>query len=297
MERLLGQLIGPLREALTGVLTADLQEIRLRLGQMVQLRGVQGEVALPLMWGEKEMQAQLMMFTENSLYAFEEQVRQGFVTLAGGHRVGICGQAWYDAGRLAGFRDISSMNVRVAREVRGVSRAFWPYVVGTGRVRRCLIAAGPGVGKTTLLRDLARVLADGLAGVRPQNVGIADERQEIAAVVRGRPMLDVGGRCDVVSGCGKAEALGMLLRTMAPDVLITDEIGTAADAAALRDALNGGVAVLASAHAADYAELLARPYIGELLLAGYFERVILPMRRGNVLMPGAVYDEDGERLV
>lgn len=275
----------------------DVQELRLRLGQRVRVRRVAAEQALPLEWDEALMQAQLMRFTENSLYAYEEQLRQGFVTLPGGHRVGLCGRAWYSAGQMAGLRDISSMNVRVARAVPGVAQAFWPLVVDAGRVRRCLIAAGPGVGKTTLLRDLARGLADGVAGVPAQNVGIADERQELAAAYMGRAMLPVGARCDVISGCAKADALVMLLRCMAPDVLVTDEIGTAADACALRDALNCGVAVLASAHAADYAELLGRPALADLLLAGYFERVIFVERRGAALLPRAVYDSNGERLI
>lgn len=297
LERLL---IEPLRQELADCERAEmptgLQEIRLRLGEPVRLRCAAGERELALGWGEEQMQAQLMRFTENSLYAYDEQVRRGFITLPGGHRVGLCGQAWYDAGRLAGLRDICSMNVRVAREVPGVGEAFLPYVVAEGRVRRTLIAAAPGVGKTTLLRDLARLLAEGAGGLPPQNVGIADERMEIAAQFHGRCGLDLGSRTDVISACDKAEALMMLLRSMAPDVLITDEIGTAADVAALRGALNCGVAVLASAHAADYAELLARPLLGELVLGGYFERVILPKRCQNRLLVGAVYDGNGERL-
>lgn len=276
---------------------SDLQEIRLRLGRQVRLVGAGGEVGLPLIWNEELQGRQLMMFTESSLYAFDEQVRQGFIALPGGHRVGLCGVAWYEGEGLGGFRDIGSMNVRVAREVKGVARPFLPYVISGGRVRRTLIAAPPGVGKTTLLRDLARLLSEGAAGIAPQNVGIADERQEIAAVYRGVPMLDIGGRCDVISGCVKAQALTMLLRSMSPDVLITDEIGTAADAAALREALNSGVAVLASAHADGYAELLARASLGELVLGGYFERVIFVRRQGGGLLPSAVYDEVGERLL
>lgn len=275
----------------------DLQEIRLRLGQPVRLRRARREQDLPLLWQEEQQQNQLMLFTENSLYAFEEQVRQGFITLPGGHRAGLCGTAWYDEGRLAGFRDIASINLRIAREIPGVARPLLPYIISGGRVRRTLLAAPPGVGKTTLLRDLARLLAEGEAGIAAQNVGIADERQELAAVYAGRPALDLGSRCDVISGCAKALAVAMLLRTMSPDVIITDEIGSAADAAALQEALNAGVSVLASAHAAAYDELLARPSLKELLLGGYFERVILPERRGGRLAVRAVYDESGVRLL
>lgn len=298
IKALLALLILPLREQVAKCAALDtLQEVRLRCGQPVRLRTAQGEHTLPLIWGKDEQQSQLMLFTENSLYAFEEQVKQGFITLPGGHRVGLAGEAWYNGGNLAGFRDISCLNLRVAREVVGAAEPFLPYVVGGGRVKRTLIAAPPGVGKTTLLRDLARRLAEGVPGLVPQNIGIADERQEIAAVYMGQPMLNVGSRSDVISGCGKALALGMLLRSMAPDVLITDEIGTPADAAALQDALNCGVAVVASAHAAEYAELLARPVLKGLLLGGYFERVILPERRGGRLLPHAIYDGNGERLL
>lgn len=276
---------------------SDLQEVRLRVGFPVRAILAGGERTLPLLWQERQQQSQLMLFTENSLYAFEEQVRQGFITLPGGHRVGLCGVAWYDEGRLAGFRDIGSMNLRIARELHGAAEAILPYIIGGGRVRRTLLAAPPGVGKTTLLRDLARVLSEGLAGIAPLNIGIADERQELAAVYGGRPALDLGGRCDVVSGCAKALAVNMLLRTMSPNVIITDEIGSAADAAALQEALNAGVSVLASAHAAEYDELLARPSLRELIMGGYFERIILPERRGGRLAPRAVYDEGGVRLL
>ena len=233
---------------------ADLQEIHLRLGQPVRLLAAGREQTVPLVWQEEQQQAQLMLFTENSFYAFDEQVRQGFITLPGGHRVGLCGLAWYDEGRLGGFRDICALNLRVAREIPGVAVPLLPYIADGGRVRRTLLAAPPGVGKTTLLRDLARLFSEGAAGLAPLNIGVADERQELAAVYAGRPALDLGSRCDVISGCAKARAVSILLRAMSPRVIITDEIGSAADAEALQEALNAGVSVLASAHAATYDE-------------------------------------------
>ncbi|MBQ2888466.1 MAG: stage III sporulation protein AA [Firmicutes bacterium] len=296
-QRLLGQLLPELATAVRQAADlAAVQEIRLRTGWPVRLRLLDRELTLDLIWRREQQEQQLMLFLDNSVYAFEEQLRQGFVTLAGGHRVGLVGQAWYADGRLGGFRDICSQNIRIARELPGVAKPLLPYIICRGRVLRTLLAAPPGVGKTTLLRDLVRMLADGEAGISPLNVGVADERMELAAVFNGQAQLNVGSRCDVISGCEKASAVQILLRVMGPQVVVTDEIGSREDAAALAEALNAGVSVLASAHAADYDELLGRPWLGDLLRQGFFERVIFPRRKGGVLLPAVVYDADGVRL-
>ncbi len=165
-----------------------------------------------------------------------------------------------------------------------------------GRVLRTLLAAPPGVGKTTLLRDLVRSLAEGEAGLPPLNIGLADERMEIAAAVDGVPQLAVGSRCDVISACGKAQAVMILLRSMGPQLVVTDEIGSEEDCQALAAALNAGVSVLASAHGGSRAELLARPWLGDLLREGFFERLLLLKRIGGRLLPAAVYDKQGRAL-
>ena len=143
-----------------------------------------------------------------------------------------------------------------------------------GRVLRTLIAAPPGVGKTTLLRDLVRSLAEGEAGLPPLNIGLADERMEIAAAVEGVPQLAVGSRCDVISACGKAQAVMILLRSMGPQLVVTDEIGSQEDCQALA----------------------ARPWLGDLLREGFFERLLLLKRLGARLLPAAVYDKRGQSL-
>lgn len=296
-ETLLHGLLPELAAAISGAAAADLQEIRLRVGRPVRLTLAAGEQTLPLVWTVDLQQRQLMRLLDNSVYAYEEQLKQGFITLPGGHRVGLIGEAWYDEGRLGGFRDICSLNVRVAREVIGAAAPFWPWVISRGRVLRTLLAAPPGVGKTTLLRDMVRQLSDGAAGIAPLNIGVADERMELGAVCGGEPQLDLGSRTDIISACDKARAVAILLRSMGPQLVVTDEIGSAADAQALSDALNAGVGVLASAHAASYGELLARPHLGELAAAGFFERVIFPVRRGGGVFPGAVYDGQGVRLL
>lgn len=277
-----------------------LQEIRLRIGQPVRLRLAAGERTLPLLWQQDWQERQLMLFLHNSVYAYEEQLRQGFVTLPGGHRVGLVGEAWFTEGELRGFKHIASLNIRLARAVPGVAKPFLPYIVGGGRVLRTLLAAPPGVGKTTLLRDLVRILAEGEAGLPPLNIGLADERMEIAAAVDGCPQLPVGSRCDVISACSKAQAVMILLRSMGPQLVVTDEVGSQADCEALAAALNAGVSVLASAHGGSLEELLARPWLGDLLREGFFERLLLLKREPagllTALAPAAVYDGQGRQL-
>ncbi len=274
-----------------------LQEIRLRVAQPVRLCLAAGERTLPLRWAAALQEQQLRLFLQNSVYAYEEQLKQGFVTLPGGHRVGLVGEAWFADGRLGGFKQLASMNIRLARALPGVAKPFLPYILAGGRVLRTLLAAPPGVGKTTLLRDLVRTLAEGEAGIAPLNIGLADERMEIAAVADGVPQLDVGSRCDVISACGKAQAVMILLRSMGPQVVVTDEVGSREDCQALCAALNAGVAVLASAHGGSREELLARPWLGDLLRQGFFERLLLLKRAGGRLLPAAVYDAGGRALL
>lgn len=297
-----------LRELLTPALSAalaesralpwdKLQEIRLRVGQPVRLCLATGERTLALRWSVALQEQQLRLFLHNSVYAYEEQLKQGFVTLAGGHRVGLVGEAWFVDGRLGGFKHLASMNIRLARSLPGVAKPFLPYIIAGGRVLRTLLAAPPGVGKTTLLRDLVRTLSEGEAGIAPLNIGLADERMEIAAAADGVPQLDVGSRCDVISACGKAQAVMILLRSMGPQLVVTDEVGSREDCQALCAALNAGVSVLASAHGGSREELLARPWLGDLLRQGFFERVLLLTRTGGRLLPAAVYDARGQALL
>lgn len=209
-----------------------------------------------------------------SVYAVEEELRQGFVTIEGGHRVGICGTAVMKSGEITYIKYISALNIRVAKQAVGSSKDVIPIIYDKF-ARNTLIVSPPGCGKTTLLRDIARVL-----GSR-YKIGIADERSEIAASYMGVPQTDVGEKTVVMDLCPKAKAINMLVRTMGVELIITDEIGTPEDVCAVKNAFNSGVKVIASAHGYCVSDITGHPHLSELTERG-FQRVITLSRRFGV---------------
>ncbi|ASA23136.1 stage III sporulation protein AA [Paenibacillus donghaensis] len=224
----------------------------------------------------------LDLISNHSLYTMEEELRKGFITIPGGHRIGLAGRTVLSGGGVEHLRDITGFNVRIAREVPGVADGVLPYLLDRGRQRimHTLILSPPQHGKTTLLRDLARQISSGDPSPREQGrpglkVGIVDERSEIAGSRRGIPAFDVGPRTDVLDGCPKAEGMMMMIRSLSPDVIIADELGRREDADAVTEALNAGISVVASAHGKEVTELLRRPGLGGLLEQKMFERYVI----------------------
>ncbi|MFO7265096.1 MAG: stage III sporulation protein AA [Bacillota bacterium] len=284
--------IASLIERLPAALVSDLKEIRLRVGRPVVVTdrrgrgwfvGPHGPAADPLdaaTFRQEDAAEFLQIISRSSVYALEEEFRQGFVTLPGGHRVGLCGEVAVADGRPRTLRHVGSFTVRVAREVPGAADAVLPKVApGGASPRHTLVISPPGGGKTTLLRDLARQLA-----ARWQ-VAVIDERSEIAACWHGVPQLDVGPCTDVLDRCPKAAGVMQVLRGMAPQVIITDEIGRPEDAAALLEAMNAGVAVVASAHGSSLEEVAARPALRALFDPCGFDVVVV---LGGARAPGTV---------
>ncbi len=260
-----------LREAV-GSLPADLTELRLRPGRPVQLiRMNSGEirgaaVSAPL------IAAAAQSLAGHSLYAREEELRAGFFTIEGGCRVGVCGRMTAEDGRIVRMTHVGSVCVRIAREVKGAADEVMAGLYKEDGPVSALIVSPPGLGKTTMLRDIARQLSDGTDGRRGLRVGMADERGELAGCVMGVPTLDVGLRTDVMDGCPKKAGMELLIRAMSPEVIVTDELGHAGDTEAVADAIRCGVKVIASVHAADEEE--AKRRLGEGLM-GMFERTVV----------------------
>lgn len=228
---------------------------------------------------ESELRKTVLLLSDSSFYAVEEELRRGYITLPGGHRAGLCGRAVLAAGAVKTLKDISAVNIRIARPIIGLAAPLLPRLIdGNGRLRHTLIVSEPRGGKTTLLRDLTRVVSDG-EGVRPLRVGVIDERSELAAMRGGIPQLPIGIRSDVMDGCPKAEGINMLLRSMGPEALVCDEIGRPEDAAAIMEAVNGGVKMLCSAHGASAEEIMSRPVLSQLIKQRAFERIVLLSRR------------------
>ena len=282
-EQAAGVLPGPLRRSLYALgpdRLCTLEELRLRWGfpMTALLPGGEVETGGPPV-GEDELRQVVENATQSSAHTALDRVRQGFVTLRGGHRVGLCGTVVKKDGQIVTLRELSSLSIRVARAVEGLASPLLPQLMEDGHFLSTLILAPPGAGKTTLLRDLVRALSDGEGGT-PLRLAVADERGEIAALWRGEPQLYIGRHTDVLDGCAKAEGLSILIRGMNPQVAAVDEITRPEDARAVIEAAGCGVALIATAHGAGVDDLSRRPVYRELLSAGVFRRLIVLERRG-----------------
>lgn len=234
----------------------------------------------------------LEICSRHSLYAYEREIGQGFLTIRGGHRVGIAGKAVVEDGRVKTVRDISSLNIRVAHEVKGCAEHVLPYLMDGKTFLDTLLISPPGAGKTTLLRDLIRELSCGGTWGAGRNVSVVDERSEIAACFGGIAQCDLGPRTDVMDGCPKSEGMLMMLRSMAPQVLAVDEAGGEGEIQAMKYGMNCGCRILATVHGADIGDIMKRPVWRELAVEKVFSRYVV--LTGNP-KPGTIveiYDED-----
>ena len=258
------------------------EELRLRSGQKMSLLGPEGETSIseePVTG--QDLQAVLDRATEFSAYRCAGSIRQGYVTVRGGCRVGICGTAVLRGGEIATVGELSSLSIRIARAALGVAKDVYPKLWSEGSFESTLILSPPGGGKPTLLRDLIRCLSKGSQTHPALRVAVVDERGEIAAARGGCAQFDVGPHTDILTGTEKAEGISMLLRAMNPQVIAVDEITAPEDIRAMTVAANCGVAFLATVHGRDLDELRRRKLCRELLDTELFHQFIVLEGRGS----------------
>ena len=246
---------------------------------------------------QEDIRATLELMSENSIYAYQEEIRNGYITIKGGHRVGLAGRVILDGPLVKNIKDISGLNIRLANQIFGCSQKAIKYLIrNNSDIFNTLIISPPQCGKTTILRDIARLLGNGLPdmGFRGVKVGIVDERSEIAACQKGIASNDVGLRTDVLDGCPKRIGMPMIIRAMSPKVIITDEIGNEGDREAIHSVLNAGVRIVATAHGYNVSEMKSRREVIKLIEDKVFERYIV---LGNANGPGTLVEViDGENM-
>ncbi|WP_371136982.1 stage III sporulation protein AA [Candidatus Arthromitus sp. SFB-rat-Yit] len=226
-----------------------LQEIRLKVNKPVILIFSDREIVLNIKMTIEDIRATINKISKYSIFAFEEDVKQGFITIQGGHRVGITGEWVFENREVKYLKNISSLNIRICREVSGFGKKFINHIYKGGEILNTLIISPPKCGKTTLLRDLSKIISNGDSPLnRGFKVSIIDERSEIAASFRGVPQLDIGIRTDIYDNCLKSKGIILAIRSMAPEVIVCDEIGTREDFESILVAYNSGVSIISTIH-------------------------------------------------
>ena len=247
---------GKIRQALENAdneIFADAEEIRIRAGKGMKIKRRNKEVYLDekgnitdkehaFVPEREELQQTALFLSGYSPFAYKEFISSGFITICGGHRVGISGHAVIKDGKVEMVRDVSSFNIRIARSVKDCGKSLMKYIDGN-KIKNTVIVSPPGCGKTTVLRDLARIISDG-----GKNVSVVDERGEIAAVYKGNAQNDVGHNTDVLDGFSKAEGMIIALRSLGPDVIVCDEVGSESDIDAIKTISLCGVSMICTVH-------------------------------------------------
>lgn len=257
--------------------TCGINEIRLRTGNYIILRFNNKEIITKYIVTKDDILNILLSISKNSIYSIQNDINNGFLTIKGGHRVGVTGEVILDNGDIKNIKNISSMNIRIAREIKGAANKLIEYVLTEDGAQNTLIVSPPGCGKTTMLRDLIRQISD-----KGKNISLIDERGEIASMYNGTAMLDIGNRTDVMSFCPKHIGMMLVTRSMGPDIIATDEIGNSLDVEAIKNATLTGVHLLFTAHGRDLKDLKKNKEMFEIINEGYFNVIVFLSNKNGI---------------
>jgi stage III sporulation protein AA len=269
-----------------------LQELRIKIDKPVIFVSNNKEYIGKYKATTEDLKILIQRISNYSVYAFEEEIKQGYITIKGGHRVGICGKCVLENNTIKTIKNISSINLRICREVIGCSNTLMKYLLDDQQILNSIIISPPKCGKTTLLRDIARNISNGMDYIdfSGRKVCVIDERSELAACFEGIPQMDVGLRTDVLDGCMKSEGIMMAIRSMSPEVIICDEIGAYKDMESIIAALNSGINLITSIHGFGVEDIYERKVFKDVIDNNVFSRAIVLSTRKGICTVDYIYD-------
>lgn len=287
-----------LREMFDGILREreDIEEIRIRVNKKIELRCSRGDFFAEEIISAEDIEEMLVYISQYSVYAYEEEIRQGFVTIEGGHRIGFTGQVGAENGKIYHMGNIRFLNIRIARERKGCAKSLYPFLYDGDELLNVLLVSLPNVGKTTFLRDCVRMISDGAKGKTGRKVCVIDERSEIAACHMGIPQNDVGIRTDVLDSCPKTLGMKMAIRSMSPEILAVDELGGNEDIRAAEEALLSGCRVIATMHGNKKEQITGGSAFGEVYKKHLFDRYIFLEKQSDGKRTFQVYDGELQKI-
>lgn len=274
-----------------------LQEIRIRVDKPLIFYLGSKEVLTNYRVKIEDLKSIMQRMSGYSIYAFEQEIRQGYITIEGGHRIGICGSCVTENNSIKTIKDIASINIRICREIIGCSNKVLKYICKDKEIQNTIIISPPKCGKTTILRDIVRNLSLGIRelNISGKKVSVIDERSEIAACYKGMPQLEVGLRTDIFDNCPKHLGIIMAIRSMAPEVIVADEIGTSEDIASIIMALNCGVKVITTIHGNSIEDFINRKVFNDAIENKVFKRAIVLSNKKGIGTIEYIYDFDLKR--
>ena len=253
----------------------NVEEIRIRCNKRIYVKTIYEYIVIDYIVSSEDILKTLALITENSVYSYQNQICNGYITLNGGHRVGISGNVSYEDKKVLNINYVYSLSFRIAKQIPGSSNKIQKYVIfeDEKKVFNTLIVGIPGSGKTTILKDLIRIISTNKNFVK--NIGIVDERGEISSMYKGQIVNDLGERVDVLENIPKSIGMKMLIRSMSPDIIVADEIGGIDDSKIINYAICSGVTGIFTAHGSSLKDIMKNPELFELINKHVFERIII----------------------